>query len=107
MTSTPAGRGISWLYSLWVVRWSRLALCRLEVQAFVLWGSGERSGGEDFEDAATFSGVSSVRRETETKVFFSRAVRAGYFVVRRMLHIAAQAFATAVTALVSSGAYPW
>jgi len=46
MTSTPAGSAISWLYSRWVVRCRRLALRRLEVQALLFGGSGERRGSK-------------------------------------------------------------
>lgn len=43
MASTPAGRAISWLYSLCVVRLRRQALCRLEVQDLFFWASEELS----------------------------------------------------------------
>ena len=79
MTSTPAGRGISWLYSRWVVRCRRLALCRLEVQALLLWGSGERRGSklkwEEFQagpEAASFSRklVASSVKDTQSEAGF-------------------------------------
>lgn len=41
MASTPAGRAISWLHSLCVVRMRRQVLCRFEVNGLVFGGAGE------------------------------------------------------------------